>query len=149
MKKSSFKKTVMICVFSALILVPVSARTIFVHSPSLGDNPEEDLQQSSQSAEAGIMDVLFNNGCIVFSDNTEMNLEEIKSMSEKIGSDFVIDWMFDESSLKGRLIETSDMTILEESEISISEYDNLYRNHEELYTMLGTRLCEMLVGELW
>jgi hypothetical protein len=149
MKKSSFKITVLICIFSALILVPVSARTVLVHSPSLGDNPEKELQQSSQAAEAGIMDVLFNRGCIVFSDNTEMDLEDMKSMSEKTDSDFAIDWMFNESGLTGRLIQVSDMTILEESEISISEYENLYRNHEELYTMLGTRLCEMLVGELW
>lgn len=149
MKKSYFKKTVLICIFSALILVPASARTVLVHSPSLGENPEEMLQLSIQSAEAGIMDVLFNKGCIVFSDSTEMDMEDIKSMSEKTDSDFALDWMYNESALKGRLIKISDMTILGESEISISEYETLYRNQGELYTILGTRLCEMLVGELW
>ncbi|MBF9015709.1 MULTISPECIES: hypothetical protein [unclassified Oceanispirochaeta] len=149
MKTSSFKKTVLICIFSALILVPVSARTVLVHSPSPGENSEEEVKQSSQSAEAGIMDVLFNRGCIVFSDNTDMDLEGIKKMSVKTDSDFAIDWKLDESGLKGRLIKISDMTILEESQISVSDYENLYQNHEELYTVLGTRLCEMLVGELW
>lgn len=149
MKISSLKKTVLICIFSALILVPVSARTVLVHSPSLEENLEEEIKQSSHSAEAGIMEVLFNRGCIVFSDNTEMDLDEIISLSKKTDSDFVVDWMINDSGLKGRLIKVSDMTILEESEISSSEYSNLYRNHEELYTILGTRLCEMLVGELW
>lgn len=149
MKISSFKKTVLICLFTALFLVPASARTVLVHSPTLGDNPEEKLKQSSQSVEAGIMDVLFNNGCIVFSDNTEMSLEEIKDMSMKTESDFALDWKLEENGLKGRLIKISDMTIVQESQIMIREYESLYPNHEELYTILGTRLCEMLVGELW
>lgn len=149
MKTSSFKKTVLICLFSILILVPASARTVLVHSPALGENPPEELKKSNQSAEAGIMDVLFNRGCIVFSDNTEMNLEEIKKISDKTDSDFAIDWKIEKEGLKGRLINTADMTIVKESQISVSEYENLYTGHEELYTILGTRLCEMLVGELW
>lgn len=149
MKISSFKKTVLICLFTASILVPASARTVLVHSPTLGDSPEEELKLNSQSVEAGIMEVLFNNGCIVFSDNTEMTLEEIKVISEKTESDFALDWKLEESGLKGRLIKISDMKVVQESQVSIREYENLYPNHETLYTILGTRLCEMLVGELW
>lgn len=149
MKTGSFKKTVLISLFSLLLLAPLSARTVLVHSPSLGENPLEELKQSTQSAEAGIMDVLFNRGCIVFSDSTDMDLEEIGTLSQKTNSDFVLDWKLEDSGLKGRLIKISDMTIIQESRIALSEYEELYSSSDELYGVLGTRLCEMLVGELW
>ncbi|MDC7232719.1 MAG: hypothetical protein PQJ58_05770 [Spirochaetales bacterium] len=149
MKIGFLKKAVLISLFSLSLLMPAAARTVLVHSPHLGEEPPQELKLSSQSAEAGIMDVLFNRGCIVFSDSTELDLKGLQMMSQKTDSDYAIDWVIEDYGLKGRLISTEDMTVLNESRISRSDFNTRYASIEELYTVLGTRLCEMLVGEQW
>ncbi len=149
MKNGFLNKIICISMLFLTGLLPLSAQTILVHSPALGEETAEEVKMASQSAEAGIMDVLFNKGMIVFSDMSDQNSAGIKNISDKTDCEYIVDWKLSGSGLSGRLISSDDMSVLQESRISESDYDTRYKNREELYTILGTRLCEMLVGERW
>ncbi len=143
------KKIICISILFLAGLLPLAAQTVLVHSPALGDEPEQEIKLAMQSAEAGVIDALFNRGIIVFSDMSDTDRSGLQRIAGKIDCEYIVDWKLSTSGLTGRLISSVDMSVLQESRISEADYENRYKNQEELYTILGTRLCEMLIGDRW
>jgi hypothetical protein len=127
----------------------LEAQTVLVHSASMSDKDDETIRIYSQSAEAGIMDVLFNRGCIAFSDMSEADESGTLSLALKTGADYVISWSLVEEGLRGSLVKADKSESLNAVFVDETDLEDLYKDPSELYAALGSKLCESLVGERW
>lgn len=145
MKHDSLKGFILLSIF---ILLPafLSAQTILVHSSGEKDLENDELRVYIQSVEAGIMDVLFNQGFIVFSDLSEMDMEEARKMAAKVGSDMLISWSLEPGGIKGTLLKLSQDKPLSLALVGENDLEGLYNDPSEMYSALGSRLCESLVA---
>lgn len=149
MKYSSFKTALFLCLFTAVAPSFINAQTVLVHTSVPSEQNSVNLKLYSQSAEAGIMDVLFSRGCIAFSDMSASNDSAVRDLALKTGSDYILKWSLIELGLKGQLLSTlkdnhSEMILVGETEL-----DGMFTDPSELYSALGSRLCESLVGDRW
>jgi hypothetical protein len=146
MKPGFFKREILILTLSLFMLSSSWAQTVLVHSPGT-DGEDENLTLQSQSAESGIMDVLFDRGFIIFSDSSDADEEGQRSMAAKVGCEYVLSWELSEGGVTGRLINLKGASSAP-SAVGEGELDGLYSDAGELYAALGGRLCESLVGEV-
>jgi hypothetical protein len=115
----------------------------------LSDSSDESLKLYSQSAEAGIMDVLFDLGCISFSVMTDTDESGVQNLAIKSGADYIISWKLVDSGLKGSLIKTQKKESLEVAAVEESELKETFKDSSALYSALGSKLCETLVKDRW
>ncbi len=146
MKPGLLKRELLLLVLSLILLSSSWAQTVLVHSPGT-DGEDEIMTLQSQSAESGIMNVLFDRGFIIFSDTSDADEQGQLTMAGRVGCEYVLSWNLTGGGLTGRMIslngDSSSPSVVGESEL-----DGLYTDAGELYTALGGRLCESLVGEV-
>ena len=146
MKPGVFKKEILILVLCFFALSSTWAQTVLVHSPGTDGN-DEILTLQSQSAESGIMNVLFDRGFIIFSDASDADEVKLRSQASKVGCEYILSWTLAEGGITGQLISLNG-TSSSPSAVGESELEGLYSDTGELYVALGNRLCESLVGEV-
>ncbi|MDA3956429.1 hypothetical protein [Oceanispirochaeta sp.] len=149
MKTRSLEKYIILCLMFSLSLTALGAQTVLVHSDSLEEQGDENIRIYKQSAEAGILDVLFDRGCITFSDMSEVDESGILNLAKKTGADYIISWSIVDSGLRGNLVQTIKSESIEHVLVEETELEGRYNDPSELYSALGSRLCESLVGKRW
>jgi len=128
----------------------VFAQTVLVHRASVQNEPDENSKLYSQSAEAGIMDVLFDKGCIAFSEMSELDEPGIIRLAVRTGSDYILNWSLSGSLLRGSLTAASgDAPQTISAEVDRSDLKGEYKTPADLYAALGSALCTSLVGDRW
>jgi len=149
MKKIFLKLFFLLCLTAVWATGLLNAQTVLVHGEPGSAEPDENRKLFNQSAEAGIMDVLFEKGFIVFSDLSETDESGIRNLAVKTGSDYIISWNLIDSGLKGSLVALSGNRSLGTATVVENDLKDVYRTPSDLYAAMGSTLCTSLVGDIW
>jgi len=149
MKKSSLKVLFFICLAALSANSVLSAQTVLVHRAMKVEDPDENYKLYNQSAEAGIMDVLFDFGCIAFSETSQTDDAGVLNLAVKTGSEYILSWDLIDTGLEGRLVDASRNELIETVSVERSSLEAKYKDPSDLYTALGRSLCRSLVGDRW
>jgi len=148
MKIDFLKLFFLLCLTAVSATGVLSAQTVLVHGAP-GPEPDENWKLFNQSAEAAIMDVLFDKGCIAFSDMSEADESGIRKMAVKTGSDYILSWNMTDTEMTGSLVALPGGKPVGTATVVKGDLKGVYKTPADLYAALGSTLCKSLVGDIW
>lgn len=132
----------------AVLTVDITAQTVIVNAEPLMDMEAESVN-FMDDVDSAIMEYLFDQGYIIFSQSTEDSVDTLAALGKQTGADIVINWALDESRLSGFLIDCETGRQSVPLVVNQSEFDSHSNDLHKMYTQMGTRLCEKLIQEDW
>ncbi len=137
-----------------LFLAAPGARTILVHSPSPGQEGNEELKRRILYTESGVLDIFFEKGWILFSDQSGMSGPQeakevfLKERARNAGADYILDWQMEEEQLHGFLVDAEGKRESFSKVINKGDFKGSWKTEDELYEGMGGLMALSLLENL-
>jgi len=131
----------------AVLTTDIVAQTVIVNAEPVLITETESIDYTDD-VDSAIMEYLFDQGYIIFSQSSEDSVETLRALGKQTGADIVISWAMHVNRLSGILIDCETGRHSPPLFVNQSEFGSEADLHK-MYSQMGSRLCEQLIQEDW